>query len=208
MSARFIESESITLLGTWWGIIGCILGPIFILRNILEYVSGSFLITRDFVKLRLIRQSNQINQSEPGTILNMLVQSTEALVGLFKTADASTLIYNEGRRWLDQFLRDADDNKAPGELRDDAAAILNYVGGSRPDELTAEKYNKFLYRLRSIYWKIQHQVGNLREYSFNIGAGCKLHMKRLTDLMCLLMPIFRIGIIEFCRFNHTIQSCS
>ena len=150
MSARFIEFEFVTLIGTWWGIIVCILGPIFILRNLLEYLSGSFLIARDFIKLRLHRASDQISQGEPINILNMpIVRSAEALVNLFKTADASTLIYDEGRRWLDQFLRDADDDKAPGSLRDDAAAILNYVGASRPDEFTTEQYNKFLYRFES-----------------------------------------------------------
>src|SRR6266498_2670704 len=99
MSARFIEFEFVTLLGTWWGIIGCILGPIFILQNLLGYLSGCFLISRDFV---LHNRSQRVKLSEPNqkSIQNMpILESAEKLVKLLKTADASTLIYKEGCRW-------------------------------------------------------------------------------------------------------------
>jgi hypothetical protein len=34
----FAAFELQTLVGTWWGIIGCIVGPICLLHNITEYV--------------------------------------------------------------------------------------------------------------------------------------------------------------------------
>lgn len=58
MTAKFVKSESVTLLGTWWGIIGCLLGPVFILMNLLEYLSGSFLIGRDGIR-RWIKSTPQ-----------------------------------------------------------------------------------------------------------------------------------------------------
>lgn len=38
MSKVFFEFEAKTLLFTWWGIIGLVLGPIYILTNLIEYV--------------------------------------------------------------------------------------------------------------------------------------------------------------------------
>src|ERR1700722_13490506 len=52
MNQEFLKFEFVTLVGTWCGIIGCLLGPVYILTNLLEYLfSGSFLIMRDTDKL-------------------------------------------------------------------------------------------------------------------------------------------------------------
>jgi hypothetical protein len=41
MTKEFAGHETATLLGTWWGIIGCILGPVYLVSNILEYIAGT-----------------------------------------------------------------------------------------------------------------------------------------------------------------------
>ena len=51
MTRKFVRFEFVTLIGTWWGIIGCLLGPVFILTNLLEYLSGSVLIGRNRTRL-------------------------------------------------------------------------------------------------------------------------------------------------------------
>jgi hypothetical protein len=50
MTKEFLKFETTTLFGTWWGLIGCLLGPVYLLYNLLEYASGSFLIARDKVR--------------------------------------------------------------------------------------------------------------------------------------------------------------
>jgi hypothetical protein len=59
MTEKFVSFELITLIGTWWGIIGCLLGPLFILTNLSEYVSGCFLIRREAARLRLTSPPRQ-----------------------------------------------------------------------------------------------------------------------------------------------------
>jgi hypothetical protein len=40
MTRVFMSFQLATLLGTWWGFIGFLLGPLFILQNFVEYISG------------------------------------------------------------------------------------------------------------------------------------------------------------------------
>ena len=68
MTRKFLSFEITTLVGTWWGIIGCLLGPVFILRNLSEYLSGSFKIRREGAKLRLASSpSQQSTRAAPPT---------------------------------------------------------------------------------------------------------------------------------------------
>lgn len=46
MTKEFLAFELPTLFGTWWGIIGAILGPFFIVHNLSEYIDGSLNIIR------------------------------------------------------------------------------------------------------------------------------------------------------------------
>ena len=41
MSRKFLKFEVVTLLGTWWGLIGLLLGPLYLATNLLEYAKGS-----------------------------------------------------------------------------------------------------------------------------------------------------------------------
>ena len=44
---RFLEYEFITLFCTWWGIIGTLLGPIYLFHNFVEYLRGCWTILRE-----------------------------------------------------------------------------------------------------------------------------------------------------------------
>jgi len=57
MTRRFVGFEIVTLIGTWWGIIGLILGPIFIVTNLFEYLGGSFDIGRAAAKFHKSKSS-------------------------------------------------------------------------------------------------------------------------------------------------------
>lgn len=46
LAKRFAYYESITLVGTWWGLIGAFLGPVYLIWNILELIKGSWNIAR------------------------------------------------------------------------------------------------------------------------------------------------------------------
>ncbi len=53
MTKEFVSFEVATLLGTWWGIIGLIIGPFFLFHNMIEYVDGSIAIVKGKRRLRL-----------------------------------------------------------------------------------------------------------------------------------------------------------
>jgi hypothetical protein len=44
MLLKLLEFEGATLIGTWFGIIGCILGPYYLMLNLLEFASGILLL--------------------------------------------------------------------------------------------------------------------------------------------------------------------
>lgn len=46
MTGKFLSFEITTLLGTWWGIVGMVKGPFFILHNLAEYIEGGIGIAR------------------------------------------------------------------------------------------------------------------------------------------------------------------
>ena len=46
MTAYFIEFELVTLFGTWWGLIGFCLGPLYLIGNLLEYGKGAYRLIR------------------------------------------------------------------------------------------------------------------------------------------------------------------
>jgi hypothetical protein len=39
---KFSAFELRTLFGTWWGFIGCIVGPYFLFDNLVEYLAASY----------------------------------------------------------------------------------------------------------------------------------------------------------------------
>ena len=51
-SRTFASVELITLFGTWWGIIGYWLGPLYIVHNLVEYIIATFRFVRSEKYLR------------------------------------------------------------------------------------------------------------------------------------------------------------
>lgn len=154
MSIRFAAFEVATLLGTWWGMIGCILGPIFIFQNLLEYIAGAFTIARNLFKAAASEEGNAATAVSPRVVTSALsdienypaTHFADSLLFLFKVDGASTLIHSEGQRWLIQLLSDAEHELAPESLRARALATLKYAGVSRPTELTKVHIDKILNR--------------------------------------------------------------
>ena len=56
-SRTFTSAELTTLFGTWWGIIGCWLGPLYIVHNLVEYIIATFHFVRSekYVRKGLLR---------------------------------------------------------------------------------------------------------------------------------------------------------
>jgi len=133
MTMRFLQFELVTAVGTWWGLIGCILGPYFLLINILEYLSGSFEIARGIVKGGVI--SSPRSAREPRGVPRNAIETADATLALFKSATAYDLVEREGARWLDELLRDAADPAAPPALKADALAVRGYVGAAEAKRL-------------------------------------------------------------------------
>jgi hypothetical protein len=46
ITKTFAICEGVTLVGTWWGIIGIFVGPIYLTTNLIEYAKGSIAIAR------------------------------------------------------------------------------------------------------------------------------------------------------------------
>ena len=44
MTIVYLDMTSATLLGTWWGIIGAFLGPVYIAHNTFDYFGNSITI--------------------------------------------------------------------------------------------------------------------------------------------------------------------
>src|SRR5260221_5746194 len=158
MTLKFVEFELVTLVGTWWGIIGFLLGPVFILMNLLEYISGSFLILHDATKMWTERgratlyteRGDQPNSRQPQEGQSVPEAAfASALLTLFKSTDASTLIYKEAGRWVDELLDDAGDAVASKKLIADAAAIRKFVGAEEYSDLTIHQHQRFAYRFES-----------------------------------------------------------
>jgi len=56
-SRTFVRVELTTLFGTWWGIIGYWLGPLYIVHNLVEYITATFRFVRSekYVRKGLLR---------------------------------------------------------------------------------------------------------------------------------------------------------
>lgn len=97
MSQEFLKFEFVTLFGTWWGIIGCLLGPVYILTNLLEYLSGSFLIIRETAKLGIRRRPPLAHEGEKfehsdGSRARLMIRNGSLRVFLAGTVSGVVLI--------------------------------------------------------------------------------------------------------------------
>jgi len=70
----------------------------------------------------------------------------EAILSLFKFASAWELLEHESRRWLDEMMLDSNDNNAPQQLKDNAAAVRQYLGLDHNGPITPLLHRKFASR--------------------------------------------------------------
>lgn len=63
-------------------------------------------------------------------------------IRLFENADASTFVHESAHAWLEEMLRDAEHPAAPEELKQDLAALKDWLGtqGERPSRAEHEKF--------------------------------------------------------------------
>lgn len=63
-------------------------------------------------------------------------------IRLFENADASTFVHESAHAWLEEMLRDAEHPAAPEELKQDLAALKDWLGaeGGRPSRAEHEKF--------------------------------------------------------------------
>lgn len=73
----------------------------------------------------------------------------EAIIALFKSCDAFTLMQKEGARWIDELLRDAADAAAPPGLKADASAVRRYVGAAEGARPTRRQTDMFIQRFEA-----------------------------------------------------------
>ena len=146
MTGKFFEFELTTAVGTWWGLIGCILGPWFLLHNLLEYGSGSFEVAKGARETRAV--SPPPHRAAVG-IPQGALEMADALVRLFRSGAAFELVDHEGARWVNELLRDAADPVAPAELMADASAVRRYVGAADGTALTRTQVRMFTARFET-----------------------------------------------------------
>jgi hypothetical protein len=70
----------------------------------------------------------------------------EAILSLFQSASAWELVEHESRRWLDEMILDSNDNDAPQQLKDNAAAVRQYLGVDDDGPITRLHHRKFASR--------------------------------------------------------------
>jgi len=63
MCTSFLVYETSTLAGTWWGLIGCVVGPIYIVTNLFEFLAGCYTIARQAIdrlwRSKVVRSDSQ-----------------------------------------------------------------------------------------------------------------------------------------------------
>lgn len=67
-----------------------------------------------------------VAQSRRGNI-RLATDQAKAQITLFRDADASTFIHETGHQWLEELMSDAADERAPGELKSDAATVRQWL---------------------------------------------------------------------------------
>lgn len=69
------------------------------------------------------------------------VEGTNPVIGLLKSANASSFIHESGHQFLAELLRDADHPEAPMDLRDDAQTVRDWLGVT--DDIKTKHHEKF-----------------------------------------------------------------
>ena len=83
----------------------------------------------------------QSGKTEPQGRITL--NNNQAIIQLFKAANASTFMHESSHLWLDEMVRDAARAEAPPAVKDDLATALHWLGAKSGDELTTEQHEKW-----------------------------------------------------------------
>lgn len=72
-----------------------------------------------------------------------VLKDARATITLFQKADASTVIHEVGHHWLDELMRDAHEEGAPGEVRGDAKAVMDWLKVDKAEEIKGRHHEMF-----------------------------------------------------------------
>lgn len=91
-------------------------------------------------KAKELAQGKTLDQSKRGSITLGNARNT---IKLFKDADASTFIHETGHDWLEELMRDAADERAPEDLKQDAATVREFIGAKEGGAIPTKGHEKF-----------------------------------------------------------------
>ena len=66
------------------------------------------------------------------------LRDARTIVTLFQKADASTFLHETGHQWLGELLRDAADDDAPADLKNDAETVRQWLGAGKGEPTRAQ----------------------------------------------------------------------
>ena len=72
-----------------------------------------------------------------------LLNNGRKIITLMKDANASTFLHETGHAWLEELLSDAKDERAPDDLRRDAATVRDWLGAGADDTIKTAQHEKF-----------------------------------------------------------------
>lgn len=85
----------------------------------------------------------ELAQTRRGKIRLASDQFPRAVITLFRSADASTLIHESGHAWLEDLMTDAAHPLAPDELRADATTVRKWLGVKEGEPIPRAGHEKF-----------------------------------------------------------------
>lgn len=91
-------------------------------------------------RTKVAAPEKEFAQTARGKIAFRDAQST---ITLMKDANASTFIHETGHQWLEEMMRDAKDERAPGDLTKDAQTVRGYLGVKEGEEISTRQHEKF-----------------------------------------------------------------
>lgn len=110
---------------------------------------GGHRVAFDPTQIKSVNNTGAFDPSNP-SILNQqnrgqvsFMRNGDYLIKLFGTSDLSTFLHESGHVFLDIYHRVSSDPEASQQIKDDMAAILNFLGVQSYDQLTREHHEKF-----------------------------------------------------------------
>jgi hypothetical protein len=92
---------------------------------------------------RLMRGSLDINPSRvPGRAF-IGVEGVRSVMRMLRDANASTFLHESAHDWLARMLRDSMDERAPADLKADAATVLDWLGVNRVEDVGRTHHERF-----------------------------------------------------------------